>query len=408
MRLRLTHVALGVVITLSASALVNQIGFRPGMFHAGSPQAPASQAAPSPLESPRPALLAAAWSGYKHRFIQPDGRVIDFQRDQMTTSEGQSYAMLRAVWMNDRPTFEVTWRWTQNNLGDPTHSHIGWLWGKAADGSWRLVDANSASDADEDIALALLFAAHQWSSTYRPAAIALLGRIWDEDVATVAGQPYLTAGNWAPGAAGGPVLNPSYFAPYAYRIFAEEDHAHPWGELVDTSYKAVQACTDAPLDSNAGRLPPNWCALAVATGAAHLAPGMSQSSDYGYDAFRVMWRVALDAQWNLEPRAVRYLNSHSIVLLDSWRQQGKLASEYTHDGAVRNPNEDPTVYGGAIASFLVVDRNAANQMTTRLEATAKSGGQNGTYFGTSTNYFEQNWVWFGLAFAYGALRNLDR
>jgi len=408
MRLRLTHVALGVVITLGASALVYQIGFRPGMFHAGSPQAPASQAAPSPLESPRPALLAAAWSGYKHRFIQPDGRAIDFQRDQMTTSEGQSYAMLRAVWMNDRPTFEVTWRWTQNNLGDPTHSRIGWLWGKAADGSWRLVDANSASDADEDIALALLFAAHQWSSTYRPAAIALLGRIWDEDVATVAGQPYLTAGNWAPGAAGGPVLNPSYFAPYAYRIFAQEDHAHPWGELVDTSYKAVQACTDAPLDSNAGRLPPNWCALAVATGAAHLAPGMSQSSDYGYDAFRVMWRVALDAQWNLELRAVRYLNSHSIVLLDSWRQQGKLASEYTHDGAVRNPNEDPTVYGGAIASFLVVDRNAANQMTTRLEATAKSSGQNGTYFGTSTNYFEQNWVWFGLAFAYGALRNLDR
>ena len=135
---------------------------------------------------------------------------------------------------------------------------------------------------------------------------------------------------------------------------------------------------------------------------------MSQGSDYGYDAFRVMWRVALDARWNLEPRAARYLSSHSMVLLDSWRQQGKLASEYTHDGAVRNPNEDPTVYGGAIASFLVVDRNAANQMTSRLEATAKSSSQDGTYFGTSTNYYEQNWVWFGLAFAYGSLRNLDR
>src|SRR6266566_1123689 len=81
MRLRLTHVALGVVITLGASALVYQIGFRPGMFHAGSPQASASQAAPSPLESPRPALLAAAWSGYKHRFIQ---------RSEEHTSELQS------------------------------------------------------------------------------------------------------------------------------------------------------------------------------------------------------------------------------------------------------------------------------------------------------------------------------
>src|SRR5487761_380624 len=362
MRLKLTYLAIGLVIALGASALVYQIGFGPGKLHAPRPHASTAPIAVPPLESPRPALLAAAWSGYKQRFIQPDGRVIDFQHDQATTSEGQSYAMLRAVWMNDRPTFDLTWQWTQNNLGDPTRSRIGWLWGKAPDGSWRLLDANSASDADVAIALALLFAAHQWSSSYRPAAIALLNRIWAEDVATVAGQPYLTAGNWGPGAAGGPVLNPSYFAPYEYRIFAKEDHAHPWGQLVDTSYSALQACTDAPLDTGVGRLPPNWCALDVASGAAHPAPGMPQGSDYGYDAFRVMWRVALDARWNLEPRALRYLNAHSMVLLDSWHQQGNLASVYEHDGVIRNPNEDPTVYGGAIASFLVVDRNAADQM----------------------------------------------
>lgn len=408
MRLRLTYVAVGIVISLGAGALVYQLGFGPGELSASHPQASSTQAASLPVESPRPALLAASWSDYKERFIQPDGRVIDFQRNQVTTSEGQSYAMLRAVWMNDKPTFDLTWRWTQNNLGDPARNRIGWLWGKAPDGGWRLLDANSATDADEDIALALLFAAREWSSGYRPAALALLSRVWDEDVATVAGQPYLAAGNWAPGAAGGPVLNPSYFAPYEYRIFAQEDHAHPWGELVDTSYKALQACSDSPLDSGAGRLPPNWCALDIATGAAHPALGMSQGSDYGYDAFRVLWRVALDVNWNLEPRAVRYLSSHSAVLLGSWHQDGKLASEYRHDGAIRNPNEDPTVYGGAVASFLVVDRSAANQMTSRLEATATGDGKDGMYFGTSTNYYEQNWVWFGLAFAYGALHNLDR
>jgi len=126
---------LGIVIALGASALVYQFGFGAGKLHASRPQASATQVAPSPVESPRPALLAAAWSGYKDRFIQPDGRVIDLQRDQVTTSEGQSYAMLRAVWMNDRPTFDMTWRWTQDNLGDPARSRIGWLWGKAPDGS---------------------------------------------------------------------------------------------------------------------------------------------------------------------------------------------------------------------------------------------------------------------------------
>src|SRR5216683_3240864 len=198
MRLRLTYLAVGIVITLGASALIYQLGFGPGKLHATRPQASIAPIAVSPVVSPRPALLTAAWIGYKHRFIQPDGRVIDFQRDQVTTSEGQSYAMLRAVWMDDRPTFDLTWRWTRDNLGDPTRSRFGWLWGKAPDGSWRLLDANSASDADEDIALALLFASHQWSPSYRPAAIALLDRIWGEEVATVAGQPYLTAGNWGP------------------------------------------------------------------------------------------------------------------------------------------------------------------------------------------------------------------
>src|SRR5713101_1999888 len=244
-------------------------------------------------------------------------------------------------------------------------------------------------------------------ATDRPPSLCSTGfgvRRWPRSPAS----PTSRLATGGPGAAGGPVLNPSYFAPYEYRIFAQEDHAHPWGELVDTSYRALQACTDAPLDSGAGQLPPNWCALDVATGAAHPAPGMSRGSDYGYDAFRVMWRVALDARWNLEPRAVRYLSSHKMVLLDSWHQQGKLASEYGHDGAVRNPKEDPTVYGGAIASFLVVDRNAADQMLSRMEATATRGGQDGTYFGTSANYYEQNWVWFGLAFAYGTLPNLDR
>src|ERR1700674_5745842 len=108
MRLRLPYAALGIVIALGASALVYQLEFGPGKLHASRPQASAAKVAPSPVESPRPSLLAAAWSGYKDCFIQPDGRVIDFQRDQVTTSEGQSYAMLRAVWMNDRTTVALT------------------------------------------------------------------------------------------------------------------------------------------------------------------------------------------------------------------------------------------------------------------------------------------------------------
>jgi endoglucanase len=378
---------------------------------AGSRHAPPAGGAPTsgPVAATTPVtpppLLLDAWAGYKHRFIQEDGRVVDPERGAATTSEGQSYAMLRSVWLDDRRTFDSTWDWTQRNLGDPARGRLGWLWGRGPDGGWRLLEATSATDADEDIALALIFAAHRWSPAYRAPALVLLDRIWNEEVTQVGGRPYLTAGNWAPNNPGGPVLNPSYFAPYAYRVFAAEDRSHPWAQLVASSYDALEACTDAPLEGRAGRLPPNWCSLDPADASARPARGVDRPNDYGYDAFRVMWRIALDARWYGEPRATAYLKSHDF-LLQEWRRQGRLAAEYAHHGAVLNSADDPTVYGGAVGSFAVADPAAAQEVRVRLEGTAAKDGDSGILLGRATNYYCQNWVWFGLALAYGSLGNL--
>ena len=77
---------------------------------------------------------------------------------------------------------------------------------------------------------------------------------------------------------------------------------------------------------------------------------------------------------------------------------------YGHDGTVVSGYDDPTVYGGDIGNFLVADparrrrsSSAAVELQRRLPA----------HFGDARNYFEQNWVWFGLALAGGALPDLD-
>lgn len=397
----MTLKSFAILLVLVAAGCSNTAPPHGARMGAASPEAPIAPTAAAPM----PALLVSAWVGYKLHFIQADGRVVDPEGAQGSTSEGQSYAMLRAVWMDDGATFDSAWGWTLNNLGDPAHGRIGWHWGRASDGGWRLLSTDSAADADQDMALALLFAAHRWSPAYRIPAMALLATLWAEDVTTVAGHRYMSAANWAPGAAGGPVLNPSYFAPYAYRVFAAEDRSHPWSELVASSYQALEACTDAPLEGIAGRLPPNWCALNRDTGAAQAAQGFVRPNDYGYDAFRVMWRVALDAQWNHDPRAVEYLRSHSF-LLEQWQHVDRLAAEYTHSGASRNAEDDPTVYAGAIGAFSVADPAAALAVAGKLKSTAATNASGDTLFGRPTNYYEQNWVWFGLALAWGALPDL--
>jgi endoglucanase len=157
--------------------------------------------------------------------------------------------------MDDRSAFDTVWRWTQTNLQVRGDGLFASLWGGGA-----VQDHNTATDADSDIALALLFGANRFGDPgYHSAALTVLSGMWQHDVTSIDSMNVLTAGNWAAAQQSpGPVINPSYFAPYAYRLFAREDSVHPWMSLVDSSYTLLDRCTSATLDGKASAgLPPN-------------------------------------------------------------------------------------------------------------------------------------------------------
>lgn len=120
---------------------------------------------------PGPASAATAcepwarWTDFKTTFVSPDGRVIDLgQADGRTVSEGQGYGLFFALVANDRATFDKILGWTQANLAQGSLAlHLpAWLWGHKQDGSWGVIDANAASDADVWIAYTLLQAGRAW------------------------------------------------------------------------------------------------------------------------------------------------------------------------------------------------------------------------------------------------------
>ena len=354
------------------------------------------------------AVLQATWEGYKGAFIPSSGRVIDPRRGGDTTSEGESYALLRAVWLGDRPTFEAVWQWTRAHLQTRGDALLSWLW-HSDGGSGRVVDAHSGADADEDTALALLMAAAHWSD--ESAAIEarrMLADIWSKEVAMVRGKPYLTAGDWAATQAEpGPVINPSYLAPYAYRVFAHVDPAHGWTELATTSYEILDACARSPLqERHTSGLPPNWCALDRTSGAVVPVPAITGADDYGFDAFRVMWRVAVDARWFAAPQAHDFLVSAEF-LRSRWKQDGHLDAVYAHDGADRQPSENLAVLGGDLGAFLGFDdAAAAGILDARLLASVVHDSASAAHFDDASDYYEQNWAWFGIALASDSLPNL--
>jgi len=143
-------------------------------------------------------ILKESWNAYVQRFIQGDGRVIDHSAAGISTSEGQAYAMLRAVWIGDRDSFDKTFNWALNNLNSGIRSDNlwAWKWGKDSRGNWGIMDKAFASDADQDAALALILAWRVWKDEkYANHARAVLRDLWTLGTVEVAGRRYLLAGD---------------------------------------------------------------------------------------------------------------------------------------------------------------------------------------------------------------------
>lgn len=343
-------------------------------------------------------LLTSSWEDYKRNFIPRDGRVIDKTQNNITTSEGQSYALLRAVWVDDKDTFDSVWKWTKTNLQHTDNALFGWKWGQREDKSYGFLPGggeNAASDADTDIALALIMANKRWSTDeYMPEAKRIIGDIWKYETTTIGTDRYLIAGQWA-NLPDSVVINPSYFAPYAWRIFSKVDTQHDWNSLIIPAYTLLEQASNDKLDKEkAVGLPPNWVALNKNSRSLSVPSIPNLTTDYSFDAIRVPWRISLDYMWNKEPRAQAYLEKFSY-LRNEYKEKKRLASSYRHDGSPLTDYENPSMYATLLGFFMIKDKDLGQQIYQNKILKLYSNTENS--FNENIPYYEQNWLWFGAA-----------
>lgn len=249
----------------------------------------ASSATLAATVSPTPERCTE-WSAYRtfmESFVQPDGRVIDFSTPtQQTTSEGQSYGLFFALVANDRAGFDRLLNWTRANLAgnqlDASNVRLpSWQWGKKPDGSFGVLDPNSASDSDIWIAYDLIQAGRLWNDpAYTQLGTALAAQVARHEVTDLAGLgPMLLPG--PQGFKEGDVtrLNPSYFPLPVLRALAHAMPAGPWTKLADNGYSLIK--TTSPHGFS-----PDWAAYK--SGQFVVDP---KNGDIGsYDAIRVyLW-----------------------------------------------------------------------------------------------------------------------
>ncbi len=348
-------------------------------------------------------ILNASWDNFKKKFIL-NGRVLDPSINGDTTSEAQSYALLRSVWSDDKQTFDDLYAWTNIHLKQENNL-FSWKW-TGSDDSGKIVDDGTATDADTDIALALLFANKKWGGiNYLEDAKKILSSIWQYEVVELNNTPYLSAGNWANND-DFITINPSYFSPASYRIFSNVDPGHEWLKLTDSSYKILIKCTQKPLNKNAGLLPPEWCAIDKKTDSVIESESPQPvGTDYSYNSFRTPWRIALDYKWFNSPEAKSYLEGLTF-LHKEWTENGRIVTAYTHDGKVWENYESAAAYGANIAYFSILYPDIANDIYTNKILNKFYEDEKNAYWEDPNNYYTQNWAWFGTAFYSGLLPNL--
>lgn len=224
------------------------------------------------------ASAAEGWGTFKTRFLTSEGRIQDTGNNNVSHTEGQGYAMLMAVYYNDRSTFDRLWRWTQTHLSNPKNDLFYWKYipGNADPVS----DKNNASDGDVLIAWALQKAGEKWQDqSYLQLSDRIQRAIIAHNVITFAGRTIMLPGAQGFNKTSYVVLNPSYFIFPAWRDFARRSHLKVWNTLIDDG---VALLSEMRFGDSA--LPLDWVAM-NADGS--LAPATAWPPRFSYDAIRI-------------------------------------------------------------------------------------------------------------------------
>ena len=234
----------------------------------GRPPAPARPAA---------STTRAAAKRFLNRYVTSDGAVIRHDQGGDIVSEGQSYAMLIAE-VARRPALTRTiWSWTKAHLGRPDG-----LFASHADGTGRIEDPHSATDADIVIAYALLrYTGPDQDALHAAGRRVAKAVLANESVSLSDGTWLPVAGPWAKSTTP-PIVDPSYLMPGVFSGLASLTGDDRWNGAADAAVRLI-----GELTGSGTRLPPDWANLDHDQLAPIANPGGGAGVQYGFDAARL-------------------------------------------------------------------------------------------------------------------------
>ncbi len=290
------------------------------------------------------AKIDAAWVHFFHgrdadqRLFYPVGADQAYIADignQDVRSEGMSYGLMIAVQLDKRAEFDRLWRWAKTHMYHADGPRAGYFsWQCRFDGTQ--IDPGSASDGEEWMTMALLFAANRWGSAPLPGGIdyaaeaqALLDAMRCNDrgcgiTAIFSAREKQVV--FSPTDEASRITDPSYHLPFYYELWARWDKnaegRRYWAECAAASRAFFRAAAHPQ--------------TGLMSEYAHFdgRPVDGEKGTFQYDAWRTLAHVALDHAWfaadpwqrEQSNRVLRFLHGQGAFIPDRYTLEGKAIS----------------------------------------------------------------------------------
>lgn len=297
------------------------------------------------------------------------------------------------------------------------------------------VETGSAPDADEDATLGIIMAVRAVENDAIRPSWYEDARIWADASSTALfqfntiekdGFQLVKLGScWGGWESSG--NNPSYHSPAAYSAMRDFQvtnglandqrngyNAIPradWNSLVQTSYSVLRAVQC----NNGGAMVPNWATMTVSNGVVELSGGSFSNGntgqyEYGAEASRTTWRVALDAALYPENSAdwSAYLSEFNWRLNDNFNGSGWPYDTFPN---CRGPNTaqeitvfptwntDAFIYGPTFSALIAATTDIPN-----AEAMIAAAGQKMAE-ALPDGYYSRSWAMLSNLLLNGAMES---
>ncbi len=288
-----------------------------------------------------------------------------------TVSEGIGYGLLFAAEMGDQTLFNGLFDYEQSFL-DGNGLMNWWI-----SSSGSVEGTGGATDADEDIAMALLMANAQWGST---GTINYQQKFQDQ-ITYIYNTEIGSDGRVYPGDQYQSPYYSSYNEPAWYRCWESHDSeasSHNWANVINWVYNTYFANVYSTYDTG---FMPETCTYNGTT----YTPA---TTTMGYDASRYPIRTGLDYLWNGSSAVTTYVGAMAKSVTAGETTQGSWQNEIEsywniQTGAPSGSNTDGAQVGGALVAMMMLGNQSDVNTLWNMVLPSTQGGR---FMDSTTEY----------------------